>query len=369
MQTLHVNDLIKNNIVLYYFLNKDKTGISKLLSSAMVFLLIPIILFILVYYHNTLFLKDEGFIGMLDDSLFLFAVFLVPIQLLILNLILRKYITFITEIPSFTKRISRSKLETFVTKYRVFISKKRPKLLILKLAVLSVFLFSNIRSLYFREGGWNSPEYLSEFILTILFLIVLFSVLIEILVKLTLIILAQIKLTSELSQNNYLDIRPLSLDNSGNLSNLSELSITFTYILIPFMISALAHYLTWSYLTMGFVGEIILISVSTVFLFYFPLGTVHTVMKKSKKQFLREIDDKYIVCCDKLIDKIDLEDDKINETKVYCDTLKQLYEKGKEMPVWPFDLKIMAKFFAILSGPFVIVFIEILLRIAIERLI
>ena len=85
-------------------------------------------------------------------------------------------------------------------------------------------------------------------------------------------------------------------------------------------------------------------------------------MKKSKKEFLKEIDDTYLTACDKLLHDIKLDKKDIKINKDYCESIKQLYENGKEMPVWPFDLKILTKFMTIVLGPLVLFLIKFLIQ-------
>jgi len=361
MEKVKFNEIIKSNEILLFFLSTEKTNKIKTIRVLILFLIIPIILLFLSNYKKTLFLDNDGYVGMLDDKLFLFTVFLVPSLILILNLIIKRFISFLEELPNFTKGISDINLNNLITKHLYFINKKRTSLIIVKSLLFIYFIFANTKALYTRKGAWNSPDFLLEFILTLILVAIILFVLTQILIKLVLIILAQIKLTTELSHNNFLDIKPLSLDKSGSLSSLSELSLSFTYILIPFMFLAITHYLTWGTFTIGFAAGIILLSLSTIFLFFFPLGTVHTLMKKSKKQFLKEIDDDYISFSDKLLKDIKSDKKDINETKEYCDTIKQIYEKAKDMPVWPFDIKIMLKFITVVLGPIVLVLLEIFL--------
>lgn len=373
MEKIQFSELIKSNKILYYFFNPSKPLFKKIIGYFFIFFLIPLILLVLSLLSNTLTLKNSGTIGFFDDLLFIFAVFIVPAQLYVLKVVLNKFISYIEDIPSFTLSNNNFDLNNLINKYKTFVVKKRPKLIIIKVIVILVALFSNIKSLYFRTGGWNSSEHIIEFILTILFLIVIFIILVEILIKFLVLIFAQIKLTTELNTNNLLDIKPLSLDKSGNLESLGELSLSFTYILIPFMFGVVTHYMVWESagnITIGFIFSLVLLFIGTIFLFFFPLGTVHSIMKKSRKNFLHDIDNTYIIACDKLLNDIKLDKTKeiVDVSKENCENIKMLYDKGKEMPIWPFDLVIMTKFFSVTIGPIILVLIEFVLQKLIEKL-
>jgi hypothetical protein len=369
MENTKYNDLLKNNKLLSFFLKRGTPIKSKIVKVGVVFFTIPFLLLFLSSFHGTLFLNNQGYIGMMDDSLFLFAVVLAPLQLFILNVVLTKFISFLNELPSLSKNSNRDKINTIINKYKSYINKKRPRAIIVKVIVLSFYLYSNIKALYTREGGWNSSEHLLEFSLTIVFVLITFIVLIEILSHFILIIIAQIKLTTELTKNDLIEIEPLSLDKSGSLKSLGELSLSFTFILIPFIISAITHYLTWGVLTAGFISGLILLFSSTVFLFFFPLGTVHALMRNTKKEFLKEVDEIYIQLSSRLLDDIQNNKENIDHIKERSDIIKEIYEKGKSLPVWPFDLKILTKFTAILFGPIFLIIIEHFIQILIGKII
>jgi hypothetical protein len=47
--------------------------------------------------------------------------------------------------------------------------------------------------------------------------------------------------------------------------------------------------------------------------------------------------------------------------------VKEIYEKGKNLPVWPFDLKILSKFAAVLFGPAFLILIEYFIQLLIKK--
>jgi hypothetical protein len=367
MDNLLFNELIENNKVLLFFLNKNKATKTRLFTIFVVLLLPAIILFLLSSYHKTLLLRSVGFVGMIDDVLFLSIVFLAPMQLLILNTIINKFNFYLSEIPSFAKNINDKVLSDFFTKYKSQISENKKIWVVFKVLILLFFMYSNLNALYHRVGAWNSPNNILEFSITIIFVAVIIIVLMEVSQKCLQIIIAQIQLTTYLSRNNFLDIKPLSLDKSGSLLSLSELSLSFTFILVPYILSSIAHYMTWGNFSVGFAAGIIMLTFSTFFLFFFPLGTVHTLMKRSKRKFLKDVDEIYIAATDRLLVELKNNDINYNETKGYCETIKKLYDKGKEMPVWPFDLKVIVKFLTIILGPIFLIVFEMVIRLLITR--
>lgn len=369
MENTTYNNIIKNNKLLLFFLNFDIPFKLKIRRIGIAFLIVPLILFLLSFYNDTLFLKNQGYIGMLDDSLFLFAVVLVPLQFLILDTIIKKFVNFLIELPSLSKSTNNDEINAIIKKYKSYINKKRPLTIILKLVVLSFYLYTNIDALYNRKGGWNSSEHLLEFSITIIFLLIIFIALIEILSRFILIIIAQIKLTTEITKKDLIEIEPLSLDKSGSLKSLGELSLSFTFILLPFIISAITHNMTWGKLTPGYITSLTILSTSTVILFFFPLSTVHSLMKNTKREFLKDVDRIYIKISRKLLNEIQSNKGNIDHIKERSDIVKEIYEKGKSLPVWPFDLKILTKFSAILLGPILLILIENLIQLLIQKFI
>ena len=120
-------------------------------------------------------------------------------------------------------------------------------------------ILSNAHSLFLRSGAWNSPENFIPYILTLLYLVPVIWVALEIFSKFLLIVITQIRLTRELDQKEILFIKPLSLDKSGSLKSLGDLSLSFTYILIPSMIILITHYMTWGneIITFGFIFSLV----------------------------------------------------------------------------------------------------------------
>lgn len=362
MSAIQFNNLIQKNRLLFFFLNSSKSSKNKIFWTVFIFISIPILLAILSFYHGTLNFESANRVGFLNDQLFLSTILVVPLQLLVLHIIIKKYIAFLQEIPSFTSAGNDNEISSFVANSTEYIGKKRLVLTAIKILLFSYFIFSNVKALYFREGAWNSPGNMAEFFLTLLFVAIVIIWLLEILAKLILIVIAQIKLTNNLSSHNLLEIKPLSLDKAGSLSSLSELSLSFTYILVPFMFLAIAHYFTWGTFTIGFAAGLTLLSLSTIFLFLFPLGTVHTIMKTSKKQFLSEVDASYLACTDTLLINIKHSKPDIVNKSDRCESIRHIYERGKKMPVWPFDLRIIVKFMTVVLGPVLLVLIDILLN-------
>lgn len=135
-----------------------------------------------------------------------------------------------------------------------------------------------------REGGWNSSAHLTEFFLTVTILIIVVGLILpQILMNYLIIIVGQIKLTKELQRENLLEVKPLAPDKSSGLKSLGELSLAFTYFLIPLMIQVIAHYITWKNLTQEFVLGLVGLAPLTSFVFFYPLGIVHNIMKETKK--------------------------------------------------------------------------------------
>lgn len=170
------------------------------------------------------------------------------------------------------------------------------------------------------------------------------------------------KVFTILSHANAIKLRPLSPDNSGGLSSISKISLSMTYIV---MIPMLLMFVGIIYLGFTHIAAISVPVYVTVLLliFFLPLGTAHEIMSKSKELELHKISQEFNRAYDMIMENIAkkglvVEEKELIET---MGSLRNMYNEAKKMPVWPFDLSIIAKFIVTIIVPLTIVFVQIYL--------
>jgi hypothetical protein len=144
----------------------------------------------------------------------------------------------------------------------------------------------------------------------------------------------------KISKNDGFIIRPLSPDNCSGLKLLSDLSLYYVYIIIPFFLFFIVKYFM---LTKFLPSQQIILGILILVLFisfFLPLGAVHGAMKRAKDKELDEIDTYFRELNDEV--------KRILSKKVYQNELFEklgilekmdfLYNSVKRMPVWPFNL-------------------------------
>ena len=247
--------LVSDSKILCFFLDDKETVVTRLLRITLCFFLIPLILIMVNAVTGELIIKGKG-VGMFEDYLFLtFSIIVTPLLLVFLQLSISRFSFFLGEIPSFSK-VNETEYKVLIdeTCNLVIIASKNKYIKIAKILVGIIALYLNARQVSLRFGGWNSLSNITQFSLTFLHLIVmLLFILPEILAKYLVLLFVVIKKTRDMALEELIIIRPLAPDRSGGLKSLGDLSLAFTYFLIPFTFILLAHYITWREFTLGMV--------------------------------------------------------------------------------------------------------------------
>ena len=147
-------------------------------------------------------------------------------------------------------------------------------------------------------------------------------------------------LFTDIARNNGFIIKPLSPDNSAGLKILSDLSIYFMYMVLPFFLIFISLILRGSTLLMGQqVGFIALIFMLFV-TFFLPLGSVHSAMKSAKKKELSFISRHFAELNKEVKEDITKQTfgEEFNQKVESLEKIDFLYEKTDKMPVWPFNM-------------------------------
>lgn len=144
----------------------------------------------------------------------------------------------------------------------------------------------------------------------------------------------------KISKKNGFIIKPLSPDNSGGLKILSNLSIYFMYMVLPFFLIYLSLILRGSALLPGQQISLLALVFLLFITFFLPLGSVHNAMKRAKEAELNFVARAFTIL-NKDVKKRMKEKTfgaTLNEEIESLEKIDFLYTKTEKMPVWPFNL-------------------------------
>lgn len=355
-------DYATDSRLLTFFLSKETGGVVKVLAYIGIFFLIPSALVAVSAVDGVLFIEGDA-VGMMDDYLFLsFAFVVAPLLFVFLMYVIRQFMNFLEEIPKFTTLDEEAHTKLRKETLELVTNRGSGNWVVFVKYLIGVgSLASNMSSISGRVDGWNGLAQPLEYWITFLYLVIMLCFVVNsILIKYIQILFAEIRVTRSLATDDVIVVRPLAPDKAGGLRSLGELSLAFTYFLLPFSVVGLTHYYTWRVLTIGSTINLIAFIPLFVIVFFVPLGVVHRVMADTKRNTLQQICDKYLEV-NKTITS-DLKADKGYEEvaphREMMDMLGGMYEKADKMPVWPFNMKTLTQFFSITLGPLAIVFLE-----------
>jgi len=362
---IDISDLYKDSKVLTFLLSPAKSQRKKILSLLILFYSFPIISFALSLFNGTLFLPDK-LLGMMEDYLYMAYILLVaPMLLLLLYNVMTRYKIFIEDSPSFCKAGTGEELKIIIEENIINIQKVKPVQRIIQLILGLIAVSSNTSSIINRQGGWDSLDYPVVFsFVAIHLLIVIGFVLPTIIIRFIDLVRFQIHLTRALVKRNMLSIKPLSPDGAGGLRSLGKLSLAYTYMLIPFLLTLGVQYLTWDYLTPGFYLGLFGFLPLSMFVFFFPLSVVHQAMDETKRNIMKKLSNKYDQLNNGLLEKMDddgWENELINKNKT-LEIIDNMYKVAEKMPVWPFNISILVRFLSFNVFPLIVFFIQMLVN-------
>ncbi len=368
------SDFVSDSKLLSFFLSRETSPLQRTLAFTAIFLTIPGALLAYSAFDHTLRFEDKGdgaATGLLQDFLFLcFAFAIAPLLLFSLMFIIRRFKFFLDEIRVHTNLDEKGKLETQEATLKLVTDRGRGNwVMFAKCAIGGGALYSNMSSIISRTDGWNAPSHPVQFTLTLLYLTILFFFVInDIFVKYLRILWAEIRTTRRLAKRGMITVRPLAPDKAGGLRNLGDLSLAFTYFLLPLAAAPLTHYYTWPETTAGNTLFIIAFIPLFVIVFFVPLGVVHRVMADTKRKTLHGICEKYLevnrLVTSKLESGADYAD--VAPHREMLDMLDGMYERADRMPVWPFNLNMLTRFLSITLSPLVIVLAESTIQFVME---
>ncbi len=194
---------------------------------------------------------------------------------------------------------------------------------------------------YYGKDIWHSWNHPFGFIFLKFFNLIYTTLLLAIFFfRFTMSLLVFSILFKRISKSHGFIIKPLSPDNSAGLKILSNLSLKFMYMVLPFFLIFISLILRGTALLpgqqIGFLALIILLFVT----FFLPLGSVHTAMKKAKEKELENIAGVFSELNAQVKRKMANKEfgKNFNEEIESLEKIDFLYDKTERMPVWPFNL-------------------------------
>lgn len=362
---IDISELYKDNRILVFLLSRSKSFYKKIFFISLLFYLLPLCALLLCITEGIIFIPGKA-VGMLEDYLYMtYILIIAPLLLLLLYNVMLKYRLFLEDVPSFCKFEAESELQIINKDNLSAIQKPKPLQKTIQYILGMLAFASNTSSIIKREGGWDSLDYPLIFIIVALHLFVVIGfVLPTIIMRFISLVNYQIRLTKTLVRRDLLSIKPLSPDGAGGLRSLGKLSLSYTYMLIPFIISLGVQYISWDYLTLGFYMGLFGFLPLSVFVFFFPLSVVHRAMDDTKRNIMKKLSYKYDQLNNKLLEKMNEENWEevlIRKNKV-LEIIDKMYSVAEKMPVWPFNLKILSHFLAITFGPLLLILLEFFIQ-------
>jgi len=151
-------------------------------------------------------------------------------------------------------------------------------------------------------------------------------------------------------------IQPLSPDNCAGLKILSNFSIFFMYMVLPFFLIFISINLRGSDLLIGQQVAMLGLIIFLVITFFLPLGSIHSAMRRTKQKELDYYSYHFLIhnnSIKKHIDNNKINKDFITDVEA-LEKLDFIYRKVLKMPVWPFDFGSLWRFVTALLFPFTI---------------
>jgi len=154
-------------------------------------------------------------------------------------------------------------------------------------------------------------------------------------------------------------VHPLHPDKCGGLKAIGSLSIAIHYFsqLIIIFLTMIALFNPNSLDNVAFVLAFLSLVVITVLSLFFSLYKAHFKMKSAKEDLLEKLHSEFQKYYDQLFSNLGEE----SFQKTIADNLQSinsLYAVANKMPVWPFDIHSLARFFTAVSIPILIFIVE-----------
>jgi len=321
-------------------------------------LLLPIILlpFYIVLGPGSLYTADST-IGVLESTTFMIVAVLIPISLIVLKEIFKKY--------NQTFQYLRDVAKVSDDDYQEFISLSNWSLQ--SPSVTYFWIGTWIFVIIFSINFYNNPKPTDLIddvgIFGLISMIVVYIVTSTIVISLSWYLLSIVR-TIRRFTSMPLDIRPLDPDNAAGLKPLSQLSFNLSLvsllgvagIMFGLFIGGRNIYEPTTILVLA--GLVLMMIV----LFLLPLSNAHNVMGEQKSKILKVLSAEHALAYKKIQEEIPKAGPSINEDSLTeLQGIAELYDRANSMPVWPFDFKTLTNLIIAIGLPLFLIILESLI--------
>lgn len=318
-------------------------------------LLLPIIIlpFYFILGPGSLYTTDST-IGILESTTFMMVIVLIPITLIVLKEIFKKYEQTFHNLRDVAKVSDED--------YQEFIS-------------LSNWTLQSPSVIYFWVGTWiiififsinfyNNPkptDLIDDVGITgLIAMIVVYIITSTIVISLSWYLFSIVRAIRRFTFMP-LDIRPLDPDNAAGLKPLSQLSFNLSLvsllgvagIMFALFVGGRSIY---EPSTILFLSALVL---CMFVLFLLPLSNAHNVMDEQKSKILKILSFEHALAYKRIRDQIPKAGPSITEdTLTELQGIAELYDRANSMPVWPFDFKTISNLIAAIGLPLFLILLE-----------
>ncbi len=339
------------------------------LSCCILFLGIPPLLLILIsWYEGTLIIQGEG-VGLLEHTGFMAFFFVHILLILLLPRTITKFAGALSKIEKTVDFIEVNRKNTQNEVVKIFrsadkliagnIFTKTFKLIAIFIGIASV-VYNAINTIepieVYHHEVWDGLNYLGGYLGARIYLLFCWGLVLSVtlygLLFLCYIIFRVYSMLGKIGPVGVVSVRPLSPDRSGGLKHINTAMMAVVINVFPLALFTVTlvyiHGITVP-VVVGTIGWIFFVCC----IFFIPLSSVHIAMSKRKQMILGEIEAKFNVVHDEFRISLNSTNLKLNEPAM--DSLPSMYflhiayEISEKMPVWPFDIRTLSKFFSVIA--------------------
>ena len=236
----------------------------------------------------------------------------------------------------------------------------------LQIIAIIIIVYDSIKFIYFNEfpdDAWMTDAHLGIFYYSRIEYLLIFAYLLPtVLWHFTATIYCMRKIITELSCADAFKLRPIAPDGVAGLKPLGELSLGMIYFIAAPMIIIIPYLLT-EFDSFHIDGGLLLISYFflATMIFFFPLGTTHSIMREAKEKELHKLSIEFNKAYEKY-SNFNSESTEVTKdmelTVEYMERIGSLHNHVSKMAVWPFDMSIVLKFILTIAIPFLVVLFD-----------
>jgi hypothetical protein len=293
-------------------------------------------------------------IGILESSTFMMVVVLIPIALIVLKYIFKKYGQTFMDLRDVAK-VTDKDYQEFITLSNSTLQSRYLYFFWIGawigIVILMIYIFNN------PTAGDIADEVGISAYIGILLIYIITS---TIVISLAWFLISMVRTIRRFTEMP-LDIRPLDPDNAAGLKPLANLSFGLS------MVSLLGVAGIMFSLFIGgrnisepqvIIFLVFLISFMIV-LFVLPLSKAHSVMDENKSEILKILSTEHAFAYKRIKEEIPKAGPCITEDSLTeLQGIAELYDRANSMPVWPFDFKTISNLMVAIGLPLFLIFLQ-----------